>query len=134
MALLDAPVPTPPNFPSPPVTVCLVLQTLGLASKAQIKTHMGKNMRTKILMIADIPPKTVSPSRGLQQWSPNQCGVAAPSSKHQLTEPGVGRCMTVSWLCKKQRARLGWDTSTNTARHERPPHATASPLLLSHHI
>lgn len=34
-------------------------KTLGLASKAQIKTHMGKNMRTKILMIADIPPKTV---------------------------------------------------------------------------
>ena len=33
---------------------------LGLASKEQIKIHMGANMKTKILMLKEIPPGTVN--------------------------------------------------------------------------
>jgi len=33
---------------------------LGLASKDQIKVHMGDSMKTKILMLKEIPPSTVN--------------------------------------------------------------------------
>jgi len=42
------------------INAVLTLQkTCGLASKDQIKVHMGANMKTKILILKEIPPQKI---------------------------------------------------------------------------